>query len=484
VRQLRGLWITTVRNTDWPKPAGRSVDEQKKQYIGLLDAAQRNGINAVFVHIRPQADSFYPGAPEPWSKWLTGIPGKDPGYDALGFCLAEAQRRNLEFHAWFNPYRMGEYADPSQLPAGHPVRDHPDWSIAFDKQLYYNPGIPEARRFVINAIMDAVHKYDVDGVHFDDYFYPYPVKDQPFPDQDTFARYGGGYSNLGDWRRSNINRFVREVSERVADTKPWVRFGISPFGIWRNSATDPVGSDTNGLQSYDEIYADTRLWVKKGWLDYIAPQLYWKLDDAKAAYSRLLPWWAKTVAGTDTALYIGQAAYRLDLAAADPVWRDPTELVSHLDYNRSYHRVAGDIWFDTTHFLASSPNLSGALAANAYRHPALIPVSNRIHGSPPPPPSGLHANASAATVALSWNRTVDKSTRYYAIYRFDAASPDRSSALGDGGSLLGTVRRNEQPPEYVDTTVDAGITYTYAVTALDRSHRQSRPGPSISVTAR
>jgi uncharacterized lipoprotein YddW (UPF0748 family) len=354
LRQLRGLWITTVNNIDWPKPAGLSADEQKKQYSGLLDAAQSHGINAVFVQIRPQADSLYPGAPEPWSKWLTGTSGRDPGYDALGFCLAQAQRRNLEFH----------------------------------------PGVPEARRFVEHAIMDVVHKYDIDGVHFDDYFYPYPVPNEFFPDHETFARYGAGFSDLGDWRRSNINCFVHEVSQQVAATKPWVRFVISPFGIWRYRTIDPTGSDTTGFQGYDGIYADTRLWVQNGWLDYIAPQLYWKMDDSKAAYTHLLPWWAKAAAGTGTALYIGQAAYRLNPTAADPVWRDPTELLTHMGYNRSYPQGSGDIWFDTTHFLTSSPNLSEARAANLYRRPALVPASARIPGFAPPPPCHIHADAS------------------------------------------------------------------------------------------
>jgi uncharacterized lipoprotein YddW (UPF0748 family) len=339
-RQFRAMWIATVLRLDWPSPG--AIEAMKAEYEQMLDFAVATNQNAVIVQVRPTADSFWPGALEPWSRYLTGAPGQDPGWDPLAFLVEAAHARNLEFHAWFNPYRVSMPAsateagvDITKLAPNHPVRNNPNWVIPYPinnaaGRLYYDPGIPEVRRFCEDAVLDAVVKYDIDGVHFDDYFYPYPVPHEPFPDHETFARYGAGFSDLDDWRRSNVNYFVHEVSQQVAAVKPWVRFGISPFGIWRNRTIDPAGSDTTGFQSYDEIYADTRLWVQNGWLDYIAPQLYWKMDDSKAAYTHLLPWWTKTTAGTGTALYIGQAAYRLNPTAADPVWRDPTELLIHM----------------------------------------------------------------------------------------------------------------------------------------------------------
>ncbi|HEX5995235.1 MAG TPA: family 10 glycosylhydrolase, partial [Jiangellales bacterium] len=279
-RQLRGMWLTTVNNIDWPSRPGLPVEKVKAEYLSWLDLAQRLRHNAVFVHVRPSGDALWPSKYAPWSEWLTGRrDGRDPGWDPMAWMIAETHARNLEFHAWFNPYRAsqpatvgGPGADFAKLAPSHPLRMHRDWAVTYpantkNARLYYDPGIPEARKFVEDSILEAVERYDVDGVHFDDFFYPYP-EGGDFPDGASYARYGKGVDK-SQWRRNNVDTFVREMSERIKALKPWVRFGISPFGIWRNKATDPAGSATSGLQSYDAIYADTRKWVREKWLDYI-----------------------------------------------------------------------------------------------------------------------------------------------------------------------------------------------------------------------
>ncbi|HEY2794806.1 MAG TPA: family 10 glycosylhydrolase, partial [Micromonosporaceae bacterium] len=273
-RQFRAMWIATVEDLDWPN----STDEAtaKAQFIHELDYAVSKNMNAVIVQIRPTADAFWPSPYEPWSGYLTGVRGQDPGWDPLAFMVAAAHARNLEFHAWFNPFRASMPAtsasspeaggDINKLAPTSPLRAHPDWAVVYPagtaaSQLYYNPGIPAVREYVENAIMDAVSRYDIDGVQFDDYYYPYPAAGQDFGDDATFAQYGAGFTNKNDWRRNNIDLFIQEISAKIHAAKPWVRFGVSPFGIWRNSSEDPLGSATSGSESYDITYSDTRLWV-------------------------------------------------------------------------------------------------------------------------------------------------------------------------------------------------------------------------------
>ncbi|MER7079452.1 Uncharacterized lipoprotein YddW, UPF0748 family [Saccharopolyspora kobensis] len=338
---MRGVWIASVANIDWPSKPGLTAEQQQAEYRKLLDQAVDNKLNAVFVQVRPTADAFWPSPHEPWSHWLTGEQGKDPGYDPLKFAVDEAHQRGLAFHAWFNPYRVSMQADPQALVPEHPARQHPDWTFAYGGKLYFDPGVPEAREFVTEAIMHAVRNYDVDGVHLDDYFYPYPVEGEPIPDEDTFAEHGGDFTDIADWRRDNVNRLVSELDKRVHEARPDAQFGVSPFGIWRNASSDPDGSDTNGLESYSAIYADTRKWVEEGWVDYIAPQIYWPIGHAAADYAKLVPWWSKTVTGTDVDLHIGQAAYRVGQEG----WTDPGELSKHLALNAEHPGVKGDIYF-------------------------------------------------------------------------------------------------------------------------------------------
>ena len=460
-RQLRGLWIASVANINWPSQPGLSPAQQQAELRTLLDRAAALRFNAVFLQIRPAADAFWPSSYEPWSQYLTGTQGVHPGYDPLAFAIAEAHARNLELHGWFNPYRVSTQGDLSKLAPNHPARLHPDWVERYDGKLYYNPGVPEARQHTVNAIMDAVTRYDLDGVHFDDYFYPYPVSGQTFDDAAEYARYGGGRS-LADWRRSNVDALVQEVANRIRQVKPHVRFGISPFGIWRNASTDPLGSATSGLQSYDAIYADSRKWVKQGWVDYIAPQIYWNIGYAPAAYDVLVPWWSEVVAGTGVQLYIGQAAYKIES------WGDPEEMPAHLVLNRD-HRVDGDIFYSIDHLLANPLGFADRLRDDFYRNPALMPVHPRLPGTAPPSPSGLSATRTGGGVELTWNAT--SGATYYAIYRADGAG----CGVEAGRNLIGVRRAGSGTQRFTDAAPPPVGQVTYLVTAVSRLHHESVP---------
>ncbi|MFE2479230.1 family 10 glycosylhydrolase [Streptomyces sp. NPDC059389] len=370
--EFRAMWIASVENVDWPSESGLDAADQRDELIRLLDTAVARRLNAVILQVRPAADAMWPGAREPWSQWLTGEQGEDPGWDPLGTAVAEAHARGLELHAWFNPYRVANHTDPGRLAADHPARRNPGWTVAYNKKLYYNPGLPEVRAFVQEAMLDAVSRYEVDGVHWDDYFYPYPVEGEAFDDDDAYARHGAGFASRADWRRGNTDALVREMSERVRAIRPAARFGISPFAVWRNSERDPLGSPTQaGVETYDDLYADTRKWVREGWIDYIVPQVYWQIGHPTADYAKIVPWWAKTVAGTDVALYVGEALYRCDRNSATAAWRDPKELSKHLTFARDYPEVRGHVYFSAKQVVAD-PN--GAMARVVDDHyPTAVP---------------------------------------------------------------------------------------------------------------
>ncbi|RMI34479.1 glycoside hydrolase family 10 protein [Streptomyces triticirhizae] len=345
--ELRGMWIASVSNIDWPTRPGQSPETVRADLLKLLDVAVRWELNTVFLQVRPTADALWPSPHEPWSEWLTGSQGQDPGWDPLAFAVEEAHARGLALHAWFNPYRVATHTDRSRLAADHPARREPSWAVPYGGRLYYNPGLPEVRSFVQDAMMDAVTSYDIDGVHWDDYFYPYPVAGEVFDDDAAFAEYGGDFADRGDWRRHNIDLLVREMRDRVAEAKPELPFGVSPFAVWRNRSTDPLGSDTRGgVQTYDDLYADVRTWVRESWIDYVVPQVYWHIGNEAADYAVLADWWSEVADGTDVALYLGEAAYKVGDPAQPAAWQDPAELSSHLTLCADRHpQVTGHVFY-------------------------------------------------------------------------------------------------------------------------------------------
>ncbi|MBF1333649.1 MAG: family 10 glycosylhydrolase, partial [Leptotrichia sp.] len=296
---------------------------------------------------------------------LTGTQGVNPGYDPLKFMIDEAHKRGIEFHAWFNPYRLtmkGKSTSTESLSKDNIGRKRPEWTVVYGGQLYLNPGIPEVNDYVIDSIVEVVRNYDIDGVHMDDYFYPYKVKGQEYPDDAQFRKYGGKFADKGDWRRNNINKLVEKLHREIKKQNSDIAFGISPFGVWRNASTDPGrGSETQaGVQNYDDLYADILHWMDKGWIDYVVPQIYWNQGFKVAEYNTLVKWWSKHAKSTRTDLYIGQAAYRVGS------WSNPNELVNQINYNRNYPEVKGSVFFSYKSLKENPKNIINNLLNGPY----------------------------------------------------------------------------------------------------------------------
>ncbi|MFE0646363.1 glycoside hydrolase family 10 protein [Streptomyces sp. NPDC058877] len=366
-REFRGMWMATVANRDWPSRAGLTAERQRAELLGHLDTAVERRLNTVVLQVRPTADALWPSPYEPWAECLTGTQGRDPGWDPLGTAVDEAHARGLELHAWFNPYRVANHTDPRRLVADHPARLRPEWVLPYGGRLYYDPGLPEVRDFVQDAMLDALCRYDVDAVHWDDYFYPYPVAGQSFADDATYRRYGGGFPDKASWRRHNIDLLVAGTAARIKAIRADAAFGISPFGVWRNVDTDPEGSDTRaGVQTYDDLYADTRKWVREGWIDHVVPQLYWNIGLPAADYAKLLPWWDAVVRGTGVELYIGEALYKAGAPAQPAAWQDPQELSRHLALAAAHPSVGGHCFFSAKEVAADPIGAMATVVADHY----------------------------------------------------------------------------------------------------------------------
>ena len=479
-RQLRAAWVASVTNIDWPSKKGLSEEKQRQEFIKILDESKEMGMNAVIVQIRPTSDSFYPSKYMPWSEYLTGTQGKSPGYDPLEFMIKEAHRRNLEFHAWFNPYRISMKADLNALVEDHPARKHPEWVVSYGGKLYYNPGIPEAKDFVIKAIMEAVEEYDIDAVHLDDYFYPYKVAGEEFQDEETYQRYGADkFADKNDWRRNNIDTFVKELSEAIKKEKKHVKFGISPFAVWRNKAVDDSGSDTKaGQTTYDDLYADTRKWVREEWVDYITPQIYWNFGFEPAAYEKVLDWWLDETEGKDLHLYVGQAVYKIN--KNNEAWENPEEMPNQLKYNATIDRVNGSMFFSAKDLRNNELGITDRLKEDLYKYPALVPASPWIDDDEPKKPKLKEAEWEEDGIALEWeDHKQNDDTTYYVIYRF---AGDKKGDLEDAANILTTVRKTGKTKQtFVDETAETGEVYTYVITSVSRLHNESDESNSITV---
>ena len=358
-REMRGAWITTVYNKDWPSTKD-NPEKQKQEFITILDKLQDLGINTVIVQVRPKGDALYPSSINPWSEVLTGTQGKDPGYDPLAFMISETHKRGMEFHAWFNPYRITTSGtDTSKLSSNHPAIKNPSLILKNSEALYYNPGLPEVRKHIVDTVKEVVSNYDVDAIHFDDYFYKVAEKDD-----DTYEKSGSSLSEA-DWRRENINLMVQEVKAAIKSIKPSVEFGISPRGIYKNSE-----SGTSGAESYSQDYADSVKWIKNNWVDYITPQLYWRFDNNAAPYGKLVDWWSQQVKGTNVKLYIGQGVYK-DGSSSNPE-NVVAEIEKQINYNRNNSEVKGSMYYTTDNLMNNSALQASLKRLNALEHTKLM----------------------------------------------------------------------------------------------------------------
>jgi uncharacterized lipoprotein YddW (UPF0748 family) len=419
--EFRAVWIATVNNIDWPDNKHLTTDEQKQQFINILNQQQKIGMNAVIVQIRPSADAFYASKYEPWSEFLTGKQGiaPSPYYDPLQFMIEETHKRGMEFHAWINPYRA-VFSSTSSIASNHITKQHPDWFVKYGDKKYFNPGIPAVMRYLTNVVIDIITRYDIDAIHMDDYFYPYRIAGKEFPDYQAYIQYGNGLSKDA-WRRSNCDSVVKMIHNAILDYKPFVKFGISPFGVWRNSSADPRGSNTRAGQTcYDDLYADVLLWLKNGWVDYITPQLYWEIGHRLCDYTTLLNWWSAHSYGKQ--LYIGHGVYRA-IENPTPAWRNANELPDEIKLLRDDAHVQGSVFYSSKYLLYNPNGWADSLRFAYYRTPALIPPMNWIDTLAPQHPhiTNIHIDDDKAVQQFTVsgdgiNKNETEAIKNFAVY--------------------------------------------------------------------
>ena len=464
-REFRAAWIQSVNG----QFKGQNEATMKRNLINQLEALQRAGINAIIFQVRPEADALYASQLEPWSRFFTGVQGEAPSplWDPMQFMIEECHKRCMEFHAWINPYRV-KTALANPLAANHVYHLHPEWFITYGNQLFFDPALPESRRHICMVITDILTRYDVDAIHMDDYFYPYPLKGMEFPDDASFARYGGGFDNRGDWRRSNVNLLIKQIHETVREVKPWVKFGVSPFGIYRNQKSDPLGSKTNGLQNYDDLYADVLLWAREGWIDYNIPQLYWQIGHPAADYKELVEWWAKHA--EDRPLYIGQSVMNT-VKNVDPANPNRNQMVAKMALQRAYQSIQGSCQWPASAVIENAGNYADALRSEYHRYPALPPVYHFIDNKAPGKVKSLKPLWMEDGYVLFWTAPkyrdeMDRAVNY-AIYCF---AEGEKVDLNDATRLVAVTANTFYKLPYRDGKKK----YTYVVTALDRLHNESK----------
>ena len=376
---FHGAWIATVANIDWPsEEAVGNTATQKEEMIGILDSLQTIGINAIIFQIRPTSDALYFSQHEPVSHWLTGTQGKwgkkdkETGewqeqeiWDPLEWTIEQAHERNMEVHVWLNPYRVNlARTDTSTLALDHVWRKHRDWFWEYNNQWYFDPGLDVTREWICTIVQDIVDRYDIQAIHMDDYFYPYPSGKLQIPDSKTFEKYPRGFSDIREWRRNNVNLAIQDISQTIHECNHEVEFGISPFGVWRNAKMDSTGSATQaGIANYDDLYADIRLWIQEGWIDYVMPQLYWEIGKKSADYEILAHWWANEVRDTKCKLYIGMATYRLENASPKTPWGKGNEIGRQMRLNRTIPEISGECFYSTKPLLRNPRHVCDTIKA-------------------------------------------------------------------------------------------------------------------------
>ncbi len=394
-REFRGAWIATVANIDFPSKPGLTTEEQKAELIALLDKATEINLNAVVFQIRPNSDALYASAYEPWSEFLTGEMGKPPQpfYDPLAFAVKEAHKRGLELHAWFNPYRAHHPETISPISANHISKTRPEFVKKYGKYLWLDPGEKQVQDYSLKVILDVVNRYDIDGVHIDDYFYPYPQRDEAgkkidFPDEISWEKYlaAGGKLNRADWRRENINSFVKRMYESVKKQKPWVKVGISPFGVWQPgypARITNIDSSGKGFNAYEQIYADSRKWLQQGWLDYLSPQLYWKIEQTAQSYPVLLNWWLSQNT-KNRSIFPGIYTSRINNEKGKG-W-DASEIAYQIRTTRGFTKTSGNIHFSMKALMQNRDGIADVLKDEVYKKPALVPATPWLNDTQPQKP--------------------------------------------------------------------------------------------------
>ena len=471
-REFRGAWLHIIGQTQWQN---KTPEQQKKYITEQVEKLWESGCNAIIFQVRPTADAAYISEIEPWSAWITGKRGKAPVplWDPMEYAIEEAHKRGMEFHAWLNPYRVTSNAKEI-LPENHLVKLEPDRFIKFNGQIFFDPAYPENRDYISEIVRDIVNRYDVDGIHIDDYFYPYPANGKKFESDDrSYKKFGNGMERKA-WRRNNVDKLIEQLHSVIKEEKPWVRFGVSPFGIWRNKNSDPRGSNSNGLQNYDDLYADVLLWAKKGWIDYLAPQLYWTLDMKAAPSRHLAKWWNDNVEEVD--IYIGQDIQRT-MTTEDPGNNDSNELDTKVKLSRELKNVKGNIWW---HGYWLTDNLKGVADSLALKYQSTIslPPAYGDKKIKPEPVRNLKITNENNQLFLSWDKKdtpkgEEKETDIvkYVIYQF---FPGEEINIDDSETIIALT---PFPAVLIEDfsegpSAEGSI---FVVTSLDRMNRESEP---------
>lgn len=464
-REFRGAWIQCVNG----QFQGMSTQAMQNTLKSQLDVLQKDGVNAIIFQVRPECDALYSSSYEPWSRFLTGVQGKAPTpyWDPLEWMINQCHRRGMELHAWINPYRA-KTKGTTELASNHIAIKHPANVFSYDGQFILNPGLPENRKYICDVVDDIVSRYDVDGLHIDDYFYPYPQAGVQIPDSKEFAQYSNGIKNIADWRRDNVNVFVKELGERIHKRKPWVKFGVSPFGIYRNKRTNAIGSDTRGLQNYDDLYADVLLWVNNGWIDYCVPQLYWEIGNKAADYKTLIEWWNKYCGNRP--LYIGESVERT-VKNADLANPSTNQMQAKYNLHSQMKNVDGTVLWYARAVVDDMGNYGSALRTYYWKTPALQPSMPFIDDKAPKKPRKVEAVWTSDGLILFWqapkgNGWKDEAAKYV-VYRF---ATGESINLEDAKAIVAITDQTLLKLPY-NTGSEK---YTYVVTALDRMSNESK----------
>lgn len=447
-------------------------DRMQAELTRHLDALERIHVNTVIFQVRPEADALYESPYEPWSRFLSGTQGTPPSpyWDPLKWMVEQCHKRGMELHAWINPYRA-KTKGTTELALTHPYNKNPERFFSYDNQLIFDPGIIDNQKYICHIAADIVRRYDVDGLHIDDYFYPYPAAGQPIPDDNTFAAHNNGIADRAQWRRDNVNHFIAMLHDTLRAVKPWVKFGVSPFGIYHNAAggSKVPGSATNGLQNYDDLYADVLLWIEKGWVDYTVPQIYWEIGNKAADYDALIRWWARFASGRP--LVIGQDIERT-MRAKDLQNPQQTQLPQKMHLQRFLNGISGScLWYSA----AVANNVSGYTDAMAFTYqpyPALQPAMPFIDDKEPGKPRRLKAMWMPDGRYLFWTapkaKTAMDEAHFYAVYRFEKGE---KVDLENPAHLVAVTSQTLLKLPYVD----GKASYYYVVTALDRLQNESKP---------
>ncbi|MDE2730256.1 MAG: family 10 glycosylhydrolase [Bacteroidota bacterium] len=479
--EFRGAWIATVINLDWPAQ-GASSDYQKAQLRNIMTRLKDAGINAVFFQVRSEADAMYESGLEPWSYWLTGRQGwpPNPFYDPLRFAIEEAHKHGMELHAWFNPYRAERGSGYSNA-GSHVTITRPEWIYKAGPLSLLDPGQAAVRDYITTIVMDVADRYDIDGVHFDDYFYPYPPNQIGAQDYETFQQESRGFTSLGDWRRDNVNLLMAQISDSLRTYWPAVKFGISPFGIWRNG----VPSGIRGLDAYDVIYADPLAWIEAESIDYLVPQLYWRFAVGTSYrgqdYAKLAPWWAQQM-DNGRHLYIGHGLYRAERGTFSGALFPATEIPEQVQFNRDHIDILGSVFFRSSNITAyNSQNFVSTMKEGLYKYPALTPpMAWKSQEAPSAPANLAYEWTGDAEITLSWEAPSPAPARY-AVYRVRSANtPDPGTAMVDAQNLLAFTGRTS----WADRPGLATELYHYFVQSVSSNSIESGPTNMVSLAGR